>query len=161
MDQILPILSLGAYRFARSHRANFSICSGVWNQCSPFFTTVSRPAVFPRKALSIRREMRVSLSPYRIAVGTRHATGFAWTQFRYSQDRVSPNSVGISHRRSSYRRVTPAQSIMGWISPSMSVTGETNNARSSASSWRASMASHAPMLLARRQIWSQRAFRKS
>ena len=60
-------------------RSRKRICSSVWNQCSPPGMTVSSAPIPSAKADMVSSEVKLSRSPYRIRVGTRHETGCSRT----------------------------------------------------------------------------------
>src|SRR5574344_71852 len=68
-----------------------SICSTVWNQCSPSSITVSFAPISFENSDIVKRLVRLSFPPYRILVGMCHSIGLFFTYKRYSQDKVSPN----------------------------------------------------------------------
>ena len=54
-------------------------CSSLWNQCSPPGMTVRAAPAFLAKAEMVSGSVRSSCSPYKMRVGTRHASGCART----------------------------------------------------------------------------------
>ena len=60
-------------------RSKNRTCSSLWNQCSPPGMTVRAAPAFLAKAEMVSGSVRSSCSPYKMRVGTRHASGCART----------------------------------------------------------------------------------
>lgn len=60
-------------------RSKNRTCSSLWNQCSPPGMTVRAAPTFLAKAEMVSGSVRSSCSPYKMRVGTRHASGCART----------------------------------------------------------------------------------
>ena len=52
-----------------------SICSSVWNQCSPSFITVRIAPVCTANSDTVSMEVKLSFAPYKIQVGISHLIG--------------------------------------------------------------------------------------